>query len=484
MHALAMRISVAAVLLALVISAPAEVTVLNNFTLIDGTGHAPVPGSALIMDNGRISWVGPVAELLAPAGAKMIDLTGKYVMPGIIDGHVHLGIVKDMVQDSKFQTPAYDEEELKIYAAYGVTSVGVYGTDKDFVFDMRAQQRAGRPTDARIFTAGQGIVYKGGYGGIPGVNVPVSTPQEAIKAVDEQAAKGVDFIKFWIDDEKHVVPVKMPYAISKAIIDEAHKHNLKAVAHVYYLVDAKELVREGLDGFAHEIRDQPVDQEFLNLMKSHGTWQTVGTLSREFAYSEAILPYLLDPFFVRGVTPGTLEVLRSPARVKTVVLDQATVPTIESASPLKVNTYKGVLFPDYARVLREALLNFGAEVKAGIPYGMGTDSGPPGRYPGFNAHVELEMEVLAGLTPMQAIVSATSSNAKWLGANDIGTIAAGKWADLLVLDADPVADIRNTRRIDSVYIAGNSVPTIWQTCRGRAANTCTSGPTTPPPMPY
>ncbi|HEX3756550.1 MAG TPA: amidohydrolase family protein, partial [Rhizomicrobium sp.] len=124
------------------------------------------------------------------------------------------------------------------------------------------------------------------------------------------------------------------------------------------------------------------------------------------------------------------------------------------------------------------------EAKAGVSYGMGTDSGPAGRYPGFNAHEELQLMVMDGLTPMQAIVAATGSNAKWLGDSSIGSIAAGKWGDVLVLDKNPLADIRNTETIAAVYIAGNSVPTIWQTCRDRPVNTCPAEPSSVPDMPY
>src|SRR5439155_23259675 len=135
------------------------------------------------------------------------------------------------------------QTDLNIYAAYGVAAVQVLGTDKDFVLDMRNQQRKSRPSMARLFSAGQGAVMKGGYGGLVGVTQPISTPEEARKLVDEQAAKGVDFIKLWMDDERKTIPVKMTYAISKAIIDQAHKHKLRAVAHIFYLADGKELLR-------------------------------------------------------------------------------------------------------------------------------------------------------------------------------------------------------------------------------------------------
>ena len=294
--------------------------------------------------------------------------------------------------------------------------------------------------------------------------------------MDEQAAKGVDFIKLWVDDERKTIPVKMPPAVSAAIIDEAHKKHLRAVAPIFYLADAKELIREGVDGFGHMVRDQPVDQELLDMMKAKGVWMVSSTLSREMAYSLAIMPWLNDPFFTRGVTPGTLEALRGPEREKAVVLGPTRFPGLP---------YEKKVFWDMDRTVFQALENYQAMVKAGVNTGMGTDSGPNGRFPGFNAHEEMQMEVMAGRTPMDAIRSATSDNARWLGDKSIGSIEAGKSADLVVLEKNPLDDIRNTETIAAVYIAVNSVPTIWQTCRDRPASACTDGSSTEPPhMPY
>jgi imidazolonepropionase-like amidohydrolase len=465
--------SLAAVLMAS--PASAESTVLTNVTVIDGTGKPAAPNSAIVMTDGKIAFVGPMAQLKAPSGAKTVDLSGKYVMPGIIDNHVHVGIMHDQTQDIKYYTRQNVEADLKQYAAYGVTAVQILGTDKDLIFDIRNQERAGRPHYARLFTAGQGIVYKGGYGGVFGLNDPVATPEEARKAVDVQAAKHVNFIKLWMDDERDTIPIKMPYAISQAVIDEAHKKGLRAVAHVFYLKDAKELVRQGIDGFAHMVRDQPVDKELLDMMKAKGVWMVSSTLSREVSYSVAVMPWLQDPFFTRGVTPGTLAFLKSPEREKAVILGYTQFPGLP---------YKKKVFYDMDRTLVQTLENYQAMAKAGISMGMGTDSGPNGRFPGFNAHEEMYMEVLAGRTPMQAIVSATSENARWLKDPMIGSIAAGKWADLLVLDKNPLSDIRNTETINSVYIAGNSIPTIWETCRDRPLSACQPRPADLPGMPY
>jgi imidazolonepropionase-like amidohydrolase len=315
------------------------------------------------------------------------------------------------------------------------------GTDKDLIYPLRAEQRSGRPTYARVYTAGQGLVFKGGYGGVVGLNTPVSTPEEAVAAVNREADKGADLIKLWVDPELGTMPV-MPPAISKAVIDQAHARGLRAIAHVFYLDDAKRLLAQGVDGFAHSVRDQPVDQAFLDAMKSKGAWQLAGTLSREsamFAFG-APSPLLEDPFFRAAASPASLALLASPERQKTV-----------ASNPH---------FNDFPEFFATAKANFKRELDAGVNIAFGTDAGPPGRFPGYSEHRELELMVEAGATPMQAITAATGSAARFLKADNLGVVAAGKQGDLLVLDADPLADIRNTRKINSVYLAGRPVTSV------------------------
>lgn len=423
---------------------PAErnATIYSNFTLIDGTGAPARASAAMIVEDGRVAWVGDAAALQVRADAERVDLGGAYVTPGLIDLHVHLGVVngRDLTNSGANYTRENVERELRTYAAYGVTTVQVMGTDQDLIYTIRNDERArAHPTMARFYTSGLGIVFRGGYGGVAGVNRPVATPEEARAEVNRQAAAGVDFIKFWVDDELGTMPA-MPAEISQAVIEAAHANNLRAVAHIFYLADAERLVDQGVDGLVHGVRDQPITDALMQKMRARGTWQIAQTLSREasmFAYGERA-PFLDDPFFTRSAAPSVIEALGSEARRRQI-----------SQNPH---------FSDYPRFLDNAERNLRALAAAGISYGFGTDSGPPGRFPGYFAHWELELMVEAGFSPLEAVASATGRAAQFLRDRNIGTLEVGKLADFVVYDADPLADIRNTRSIRAVYMAGHAMP--------------------------
>jgi imidazolonepropionase-like amidohydrolase len=266
----------------------------------------------------------------------------------------------------------------------------------------------------------------------------VATVADVEPAVEAQAAKHVDIIKLWLDDHLGTMK-KMPYPIAQAIIESAHRHHLRVVAHIFYLQDAETLVNYGVDGLAHSVRDKPIDQQFIDAMKKHGTWQEAETLSREgsmFVYGQTP-PFANDPFFTRSVSPEVVAKLKSPAYQAKIRSDPD--------------------FRMYPGFLQTAEKNLKTLADAGVPYAFGTDSGPPGRFPGYFAHWELELMVQAGLTPMQVITAATRNAAEFLRAKDLGTLETNKWGDLIVLDKNPLADIRNSRTIDAVYIAGNKV---------------------------
>jgi imidazolonepropionase-like amidohydrolase len=421
----------------------ADVVVLRNFTLIDGRGGAGVPDSALIATDGRITWVGPASQLQAPAGAQVQDLAGKYVMPGMINLHGHVAESDGVVQDPvKFFTREGVERDLKLYASYGVTAVASLGTDQPLVYEMRAEQRKGRPRMARIFTAGRGFTVKDGFptnkGNVPGVPYEPAQPSDVPAQIAELASHQPDVVKIWVDDRFGDFK-KTPIDISAAIIENAHKHNIKVIAHVFYLEDAKQLAKAGLDAFGHSVRDRAVDAELIALMKEHGTW-VIPTLFREAATFIFAEPekFLSDPFFTRGVEPRMQEVLKSA----------------EYQKALRADKY----FPRYPPILETAKQNVKKLADAGVKLGFGSDAGVLTRFEGFGEHLELQLLVEAGLTPAQAITSATRSSAEFLGQqNDLGTVEKGKWADFVVLNADPLANITNSRQIDAVYIAGNKV---------------------------
>jgi imidazolonepropionase-like amidohydrolase len=416
--------------------------VLRNFTLIDGRGGPPAPNSGLIATDGRITWIGPASQLKAPNGAAVQDLTGKYVMPGMINLHGHVAESDGVVQDPvKFFTREEVEADLRLYARFGVTAVASLGTDQPLVYEMRAEQRRGRPTMARIFTAGRGFTVKDGFptnvGNVPGVPYEPTQPSEASASMNELAKHRPDVVKIWVDDRFGDFK-KTPIEISRPIIETAHKHNIKVVAHVFYLDDAKQLAAAGLDALVHSVRDKAVDNELIQLMKKHGTW-LVPTLFREaatFAFAEPDR-FLNDPFFTRAVSPRMQAVLRSPEYRKALTSDK--------------------YFPNYPRYLQTAKENLKRLADAGIRIGFGSDTGVLTRFEGFGEHWEMELMVEAGLTPMQVITAATRSSAEFLGQKDLGTLERGKWADLIVLGRDPLVDIRNSRSLESVYIAGNRI---------------------------
>jgi imidazolonepropionase-like amidohydrolase len=422
----------------------ADVLVLNNFTLIDGRGGPAVANSALIATDGRITWVGPAAELKAPAGATVQNLAGKFIMPGMIDLHTHVSNSDVEMQDPvRFFTREGVTRDLQLYASYGTTTVVSQGTDqKPLVYEVRAEQRNGRPKVARLLTAGRGFTVKDGFptnkGNVPGIPYEPSTPQEAAAQMEELAAEKPDVVKIWVDDRFGDFK-KTPIDISKAIIDVAHKHGIKVVAHVFYLNDAKQLVAAGLDAFGHSVRDRAVDDELIQLIKKHGTW-VIPTLYREWAtfMFEEPQQFLNDPFFARGLDERQKTVLASPAYHKALTSDK--------------------YFPRYPGVLKTAKENLKRLADAGVRIGFGTDSGVLTRFEGFGEHMELELMVEAGMTPAQVISTATKSSAEFLGQDkDLGTLEQGKWADLIVLGADPLANIRNSRQIEAVYIAGNKI---------------------------
>jgi imidazolonepropionase-like amidohydrolase len=420
----------------------AETIVLRGFTLIDGTGKPAVPQAAMVVTDGRIRAAGPAAKITAPAGASEVNLAGKYVIPGIINLHGHLGNVIDLTQDPKNFTRENVEKQLRTYAQYGVTAVLSMGSDQPLIYEMRRRQRAGRPAMARIFTAGRGFTGPSGYPttmpGMKGVPYEVASPVDVDKAIAELARHQPDVVKVWVDDHLGKEK-KIPTDITKALIASAKKRGLGVCAHIFYYEDAKALSDAGLYACAHSVRDRLVDDALAASMRKNGTWQ-FGTLAREYStFAYATPPdFLRDPFFTRSVSKGVIATIDSDAYRNRVKADKD--------------------LPRYPEFLATAQKNLKRLYDAGVKVGFGTDTGPPARFSGFFEHKEMDLMVEAGFKPNEIITIFSKNSAEFLGASkDLGTLEAGHWADLIVLSRNPLDNIRNTRSIESVYIAGNKV---------------------------
>jgi len=380
---------------------PASVTVFEGARLIAGDGSAPVADSAFIVENGRFTAVGRKGQLKVPAGAARVDLSGKTVMPAIIDAHKHL-------------SPKRTElvEQLQHFAYYGIGATMSLGQDTgDEVYEVRAETI---PNAARYHTAGRGLT-----GPEPmRSHAPffVTTEAEARKDVDEMAAKKVDILKIWVDDRDHTV-TKLSPELYRAAIDEAHKKGLRTIAHIFTLEDAKGVLRAGIDNFAHSVRDKDVDDEYIKLVKAKPN-------------------FIVDPNLPdRGV-----KVDRSWLRYSMIAAEFQKVQA-ESKDDPKAQAFFGIQCRNVARLNKE-----------GIKIALGSDGPIP--WAGLE-----EMADMAGcgMTPAQVIVAATRNAADLMNLTDAGTVAARKSADFIVLDANPLDDITNTRRIASVYLRGSQV---------------------------
>ena len=402
------------------------VTALTGARVIDGTGAAPLESATILVRDGRIDAVGAASAVRIPDGAVRVDLTGKTVMPGMINAHGH--VQKGFNNSTPISIREDLTRRLRMYSAYGVTTVVNLGANPDDEVEtirLRDEQHTPGLDRARVYTSG-GSVRRW------------KTPEEARKDVDRVVGLKVDVVKFHFDDP----PNNMAPEVWGAIVEQAKQRKMRVVPHIFYLRDAKAAVLKGVDALGHSVRDQDVDQELIAAMKARNVGY-IPTLTREvsvYVY-ETTPAFFKDPFFLRGMSlyRDHYNIVSAPAYQEKIRNDAA-------AQSIK-------------KALVQAQRNLKILSDAGIPIAFGTDSGVPnnatfGRWEGDFEHVVLELMVEAGLTPMQALTAATGTSARVSNLDQLGTIARGKAADFIVLDANPLQDIRNTRQINSVWIAG------------------------------
>ena len=427
--------------LAVALDQPAGLTALTHVRVIDGTGHPPLEDATVVIEGNHILAIEQGTASI-PANAKILDLHGDTVMPGLINAHGHLALIADGQNSATAYTPENVLAELRQYESYGVTSMLSLGVNRDLLYPIREQQREGKLDGATVFTADRGIGVPDAAPGLPAAPDQLyrpATAEEARSVVDAIAKRHADVVKIWVDSVGGTKPAMSP-EVYRAVIKQAHKHHLRVAAHIFYLADAKSLVNDGVDILAHSVRDKPVDQELIAAMKRRGVWYIPTFTVDESFYIYAQHPGFMQlNFFKDAVSPVVLTMLSSDTYSQKVNQDPKTA------------QHKA----DFAMDQQ----NMKTLYDAGIRVGFGTDSGAmPTRIPGFSEHRELEDMVQAGLTPMQAIVCATRSNAELLGIEATrGTLRPGKRADLLVLAANPLDDITNTRSIVTIFHDGRTV---------------------------
>ncbi len=413
------------------------VVLFEGARLIAGSGDAPIENAALVVDGTRVSRVGRRGQVEIPPGAIRVDLTGKTVIPALVDAHSHIGYMRDLTSGPQNYTRENILDHLHRFAYFGVAASQAMGTDfGELPFHVRDETLKGQyPDAARFLTAGRGLAP---LAEISAANMrhaayPVTTEEGARAAVQELALRKVRLVKTWVDDRGGTVQ-KLTPTLYRAIIDEAHKHKMRVAVHATELEDAKDLLRAGVDVFAHMIAD--VDDELIGLFKQHPNTAVLTALGgpRRTIYA----PWLNPPHPLVAATMSSAQISRLQQRLASANPDE-----LERARQAWTRLARGL-----------AKLN-----AAGVKIGAATDGGGQtgDQFVGWTMHTEVENMVAAGMTAAQVLVAATKTSAEILALDELGTVAPGKSADFVVLDANPLDDITNTRRISRVYLRGREV---------------------------
>jgi imidazolonepropionase-like amidohydrolase len=341
-------------------------------------------------------------------------------------------------------------EHLERYAYYGFGAVFSAGSDPDdLALEIQRAQREGEVEGARfLFGAGMAPPYQGPNNQFLGhalaiadqtgmtVLRGVASEEAGRAAVREVSAKQIRFIKIWVDD-RGGSQVKLERDVYRAIIDEARAHNIAVIVHQQNAQDMPDLLEAGVAGFLHGRLGPALDEALATRIRDSGAFVVpnlgLGELRGE--------PVGDDPFLRDAIPPAVVARLVQAYNAQ----QRSGTPALGAAARA-------------AQRERELSDSFSRLVAAGVDIVLGTDAGAlPDHFFGYTGHRELEIFVRLGMTPMQAIIAATSRPAARLGLSEMGTIAPGKTADFVILDANPLDDIRNTRTISRVYLRGREV---------------------------
>jgi imidazolonepropionase-like amidohydrolase len=422
-------------------TASAQVTLFEGARIIPGDGGAAIENGALLVEGGTITRIGRKGEIALPADANRIALDGKTLMPAIISAHVHPGFQRGLSYSADNFTRETILDDLNRALYFGISTVMSHGIEKgDVMYQIRADQAAGRLGGARLMVAGRGIGAPNagpGAAAYAGIAYEITTQDQARNAVAELAARHVDIVKIWVDDRGGRAP-SLPIALSRTVIEEAHRNGLKVSAHVFYHKDAVELAAAGVDNFAHLVRDAEMSDTLIATMLAKGIYVMPNIGAPERGIHTAV-PAWFDEPYLAGLLADTVS-------ADVIARMRASFTGRDAATAARNRQNYAILQKNVAKL---------AAANARII--LGSDTGLEDHPFGFAEQKELQMMAEAGMTPSQVIVAATGRSAEFVGLKDRGVIAPGKRADLLVLDANPLDDIRNTRRISNLYLAGREV---------------------------
>lgn len=385
----------------------------------DGTGRGIIDNAVLLVRDGRIVEIRNAAP---PADGQTVDLDGLWIVPGFINSHGHVSgrWAPDDVRDPAARVAG----DLALYSYYGITTVVSLGDEPAEAFELRDRQDSPRLQHARLFLAGPVVAD--------------DNPHEAAAQAADNAAAGVDWLKLRVDDNLGTAD-KMPWQAVEAVLAIGADADVPVATHVFYYEDALRLLRTGSGLIAHSVRDRKVDDAFIDAILAADVCYTP-TLVREvstFVYAERP-SFFDDPFFLEAADRSEIERVSQPEYMQ--------------------DTARSPMAAGYRKALTQAQENLAILQAAGVPIAFGTDSGPPGRFPGYFEHLEFALMSDAGLTAEQILLSATSVAADCLGLQEVGTLEPGKWADFVVLEDNPLDDIAATKTLRQVYIAGNETP--------------------------